>query len=193
MLNQKGAIFGLDARITLMIFTVISVISAATLTVDMARISAGALADEIRGIGDAVEGMHNDMKVGIHKVLVKPNPENAFNALIDEKVIKPGIYRPRWIGPYIKHLSNVHPKHGKMKIEKQGREHTASCHPSAGCHLWLTLDAVRIDTLEELNSSFDGDAEVTPRNEGRIQWSKSEYTESQDIFRLWYRIAPAIQ
>ena len=187
--NQRGAMFGLDARIALAIFSGLTVIAGATLSSKMSSITGSALVDEIKKTGLAVEGIHLDLKNDLFKDLENSNESNAFQALYDVEMLNPGKPRSRWLGPYIKSRSNTHPSYGKMFIYKRGETFKEVCRAGSTCYLWLVMDLVPLKTLEYANDSYDGYNETLPDTHGRIQW---EAGKDEDHRILWYRVGRSL-
>lgn len=189
--NQKGAIFGLDARITLAIFSSLSVLAGYTITTNMDYITGGALTDELHNISNAIDGYHHDLKQDIYKTLVSPTSENAIGALYDNEFVSPGKFRARWIGPYMEYRSTTHPKYGEMTIEKRTEKFKDQCQGTSSiCYLYVSFEHVPIGTLEKVNEDYDGE-EVAPELEGRVQWDIREQTGDEQ-YRLWFRMSRTI-
>ncbi|MFT7434005.1 MAG: hypothetical protein ACI9TY_001650 [Alphaproteobacteria bacterium] len=189
--NQKGAMFGLDARITLAIFSGLSVIAGYTITSNLDYITGGALSDELKNFSAAVDGYHHDLRQDIFKTLRTPSSENAVAALYDNEYITPGRYRARWLGPYVEYRSTKHHKYGHMTIEKRQNSFNDKCKVTGNiCYLWASFESVPLGTLQKVNDDYDGN-EVAPELEGRIQWDMRE-DKGNENFRLWYRISRSI-
>lgn len=188
--NQKGAMFGLDARITLAIFSGLSVIAGYTITSNLDYISGSALSDELKNFSAAVDGYHHDTKQDIFKTLITPTGENAVAALYDSEFINPGRHRARWIGPYMEYRSTMHPKYGKMTIEKHQEKFKDKCSGSTICYLWVGFESVPIGTLNKINDDYDG-SEAAPELEGRVQWDM-RVDKGNESYQLWYRLSRSI-
>lgn len=190
--NQQGAMFGLDARITLAIFSGLSVLAGYTITTNMDYITGGALTDELNNISDAVDGYHHDLKQDIFKTLISPTPENAIRALYDSENITSGRFRARWLGPYIEYRSTNHHKYGEMRLEKRTERFNTTCQStSKTCYLYLTFKNVPLGTIEKVNEDYDGRDEPAPELEGRVQWDMRQQT-GEEQYQLWYRISRSI-
>tara|TARA_R110000868_G_scaffold190862_2_gene434968 strand:+ start:32266 stop:32862 length:597 start_codon:yes stop_codon:yes gene_type:complete len=189
--NAKGAIFGLDARITLAIFSGLSIIAGYTITSNIDYITGGALSDELKNYASAIDGFHHDMKQDIFKTLDTPTAENAVGALYDREFLSPGRYRSRWLGPYMEYRSNTHPKYGQMLLEHRKESFKDKCQGVSNvCYIWATFNAVPIGTIEKVNEDFDG-REVAPELEGRIQWDMRQKT-GEEHYKLWFRVSRSI-
>lgn len=186
---QKGAIFGLDARISLVIFSGLTIIAGITLSSRISSITGSALVDETKKIGLAIEGLHLDLKTDIYKALDNPNEENAFASLYTDETLNPGKPRSRWLGPYVDFRSNKHPSYGNMAVHKRGESHEEICRAGDICYLWLTMDRVPVNSLSYVNKAYDGEHEDLPEIRGRIQWDKGNI---EDHHILWYRVGRSL-
>ena len=190
--NQKGAMFGLDARITLAIFSTLSVLAGYTITTNMDYITGGALTDELNNLSNAVDGYHHDMKQDIFKTLISPTAENAVSALYDNEFVQAGKFRARWLGPYVEYRSTNHHKYGEMRLEKRTDKLNEVCQSTAKtCYLYISLKNVPIGTIEKVNADYDGDGEIARELEGRVQWDMRSQT-GDDQYQLWFRVARTI-
>lgn len=104
--NKKAAMFGLDARITLMIFGIISIIVSANIYRVLTEINVDKILAESSSIGSAVDSYHKTMNKSIFDTLTgslsaDDKEKAAFTALYkNENVIAP--FNDKWKGPYIK-------------------------------------------------------------------------------------------
>jgi hypothetical protein len=181
--SQKGAMFGLDSRIALAIFGTITVIAGAIAAVNTNVVSGQSFSKELRGMQDAINGIHRDMQRGLHSTLITNTSANAFQALYDDSVIS-ATYRNNWVGPYIERASSTHPKFGTMLIERLMADHTTAC--GSPCYLWLTYSSVDYKLVIAVNDVIDGEGESNPDTSGLIQWTGA------GPHKLWYNVSRAI-
>lgn len=186
--TQSGAMFGLDARISLGIFGALSIIAGAYTALNLSSIYAHSFSKELDETAKAIEAIHNDLEEDLHGALINNTDKNAFIALYDQEMIIEGRPRSRWLGPYIKTTTPIHDKFGEIRITKQGETVGQDCFPSAICYLWLVYDNVPLDVAEELNKTFDGTEELMDVK-GRLQWQDG-YDDSHVI--LWFRASRAM-
>ncbi len=187
-IKQAGALLGLDARIALAVFSVISVVVGATIMLNMDSTRAKTLSGELADTGRAIEGLHHDVKIDIFRALTSPSEKNAFAALYDARQItEEDNLRGKWLGPYITFNSTQHPRYGDMLITKNGLEHTTTCETANDCYLWLTYAKVKRSIAEEVNGIIDSPAEPNPDRSGRVQWSGDK-----DTVVLKYRASKAL-
>lgn len=182
--SQKGAMFGLDSRIALAIFGIISVLAGAFAAVNTLTIQAQGFSEELKGFRGAIEGIHRDLQRGLHSSLITNTSANAMQALYDSSVIQ-AAYRNKWVGPYVDRSTSIHPKYGTMLIERYEDDHTTACTVNP-CYLWLTYSDVRLSIIEKINEVMDGTGEASPSTSGLIHWSGS------DPYKLWYKVGIAI-
>lgn len=186
--SQRGALFGLDARIALAVFSVISVVVGASIMMNMDSTRAKTLSGELADTGRAIEGFHHDVKIDIFRALVSPSEKNAFAALFDARqVTEEDNLRGKWLGPYVTFSSTMHPRYGDMLITKNGLEHTTGCETADDCYLWLTYAKVKRSIADEVNGIIDGPGETAPDRSGRLQWSGDK-----DTVVLKYRASKAL-
>ena len=169
---QSGALFGLDARIALAVFGVLTLIAGAAIINNMDSSRAKSLASELSEMGRAVEAIHTDLKVDIFEALENPSEKNAFAALFDNMVIADkDRLRGKWLGPYITFTSAVHPRYGNLLIQKHPANASQACDYENLCYLWVVYSNVKPDITKEVNELIDGLKETNPESEGRVQWA----------------------
>lgn len=186
--GQSGAMFGLDARIALGIFGVLSLVAGAAMVLSIDSTRAKSLASELSETGRAIEAIHSDLRTDIFQSLTSPSGKNAFAALFDNHLItEDDNLRGRWLGPYIKFTSTNHPRFGEMVIQKRANNHTQACSTEAGCSLWLVYSSVKAGIVEEVDTIIDGGKEEQPNTQGRVQW-----TADNEGHILYYKVATAL-
>lgn len=186
-LSQRGALFGLDARIAMAVFAVLTLVAGAAVISNLDSSRAKSLAAEISDIGRAVEGFHADLKTDIFLTLDEPTEKNAFAALYDNMVVtQRRNLRGRWLGPYVNFTDARHPRYGEIVIQKRPADHTQSCNTDELCYLWLVFGNVKLGIINEVNDIIDG-REASPERAGRLQW-----TPDRDNGILYYRVAKAL-
>ncbi len=186
--SQSGAIFGLDARIALAIFGVISVVAGVAIVVNMDSVRGKSLAQELNETGQAVESLVTDLNTDLFPALTQPSEKNAFTALFDNSVLtEEGNLRSRWLGPYIKFTSTEHPRYSTMVLQPRQADHTVLCSPGSDCYLWIVYSNVKLNIAEEANNIIDNPNEQNPSANGRLQW-----TADRDSAALYFRAAKTI-
>lgn len=185
--NNSGAMFGIDARISIAIFAAITVAVAALTTSNIGNIYGQALADELKKTTEAVEGFHADVRKDVFRTLAEPDEEKAYMALYDPDVLKNSRDRSRWLGPYIKNHTSTHVRYGDIRLTKKTSNHINNC--GSPCYLWLTLENTPENVALKVDEIFDqGISDDAPEFSGRIQWEDGD----DEGKRLWYRVSRAI-
>ena len=188
--NQSGALFGLDARIALAIFGILSVVAGVSIVTSIDGTRGQVLATELADTAQALESFHHDLKTDIFLSLETPTEKGAFQALFDNSVIRTGDnLQARWNGPYIKASSNLHPRYGAMTLTKAGPVHSSPCIPSELCYLYVVYSNVKMDIAKKANEVLDGEAETDAGAEGRLQWSRGD--EGTNL-RVYFRAIRAL-
>lgn len=187
--SQSGALFGLDARIALAVFSILAVVAGVAVVANFADTKAKSLGTELTETGQAIELMQSDLKTDIFRALSQPSGKNAFQALYDNQVIREdNNLRAAWNGPYIKFTSNVNPRYGDMLLVKGADDHTQPCTGNEMCYLYLVYSRMPLDVLQEVNKLVDGEIETQPSVSGRVQWHRGDEGE----FLLYYRAQRAL-
>lgn len=146
--SQKGAMFGLDARIALGIFGVLSVVAGVTAINVMGSAGVTALVTEMNNIKKAYQEFH--LATGDHTT--------RFLDLIDNQSDIMG-----WNGPYIDLMSDKSRTFGTYSFV-EGRQDVNGVPPvecSAGggiCAVWLKLTRVKDSVAAQVDESVDGEA-----------------------------------
>lgn len=183
--SQKGAMFGLDARIALGVMGILTGLGGLYGIQHIGSLKAKRFAQEMRDISTAVEAIHQDLKEDLHSSLGTETDQNAFKALFDSSMISNTSLQTRWLGPYTTFESDVHREHGNIRITKMQSDHVSAC--GSPCYLWLTYAAVPTNWTDDLNEIFDGTSESTPSAEGRFQWDSNGENS-----KTWFRISRAL-
>lgn len=144
VLNQKGAIFGLDARIALAIFGVLSIVAGVSSLSVLSTASTTALVTELNNMKKAYQEFH--LSTGEHTT--------RFMDLIDNNSNIIG-----WSGPYIDLLSNNNRTYGVYSFS-EGRQDVngvppVECSGGGICAIWLKLTAVKDSVAAKLDEQLD--------------------------------------
>ena len=186
--SQRGAMFGVDARIALAIFGALSIIAGAYTAMSMHTVRAQSLSQEMEGIAQAIEAIQYDTKEDLFNILLNPTDSNAFIALYDRDALADGRPKGRWLGPYITASSPIHPRYGFSAISKRGPNINQDCYAEEICYLWMTYDNVALNIVQELNKIFDGEQEQLGDATGRVQWKEGQ---NEAYAYLWFRASKA--
>tara|TARA_Y100001960_G_C14771973_1_gene880642 strand:- start:772 stop:1344 length:573 start_codon:yes stop_codon:yes gene_type:complete len=177
-MNNKAAMFGLDARIALAIFGALSVISGAALYSAIQSAKVTAVAVEMQEVAKAYEQYVLDTGL-------KLEGHNVDSADAQDLVVNPGV--AGWNGPYLPYDSGVavlepnSSSFGHMYIKLGSidadwdiptSEPTAVCNKT--CYAWVEINGVGTAIpdymYEALDEYFDGTIDA---DTGRLRFSRS--------------------
>lgn len=166
--GQRGALFGMDARIAMAIFAGIAVIVGyfAFGKVKMAKNSA--LMRELTDISSAIQDFQTDMGTFYKFAIENPGVAgNDFDALFDITKLKAG-FQQHWNGPYYYPPTRQHPLYGQWTAAYgQNNDGTFdACTSSSDCYVWIFLSNVPNSVWETVNSFKDEDWGSTPEAAG---------------------------
>jgi hypothetical protein len=146
--SQRGAMFGLDARIALAIFGLLSVVAGVTAINVLGSAGVTALTTELSNMKKAYQEFH--LATGDHTT--------RFMDLIDNTSDIVG-----WNGPYVDLLSDKSRQYGVYSLV-EGRQDVAGVPPvdcSSGggiCAIWLKLTKVKDSLGQKLDETLDAEA-----------------------------------
>lgn len=192
--HQRGAMFGLDARIALAIIAGLSIIAGASMIQIMKDRRVDTLLFEQEKFASAVSAIQEDLEGNIHGSLTTANNANAFLALVDGTLLTAAMQN-RWLGPYLRdYYSTNHQDYGVYSLAQQEAVITNACSVAEmrnrQCYYWLTISQVPLTVVNDLNTKVDGTGEGTPQNEGAIQWDTITATTARLYMRLGLSMAP---
>lgn len=143
---QNGAMFGLDARIALAIFGLLSIVAGVAAINVLGSASSTALVTELTNMKKAYQEFH--LSTGEHTT--------RFMDLIDNTSDIIG-----WNGPYVDLLSDKSRQHGTYSLV-EGRQDVAGippveCDGTGICAVWLKLSKVKDSLATKVDETLDGD------------------------------------
>jgi len=163
MLNKKGAMFGLDARIALAIFGALSVISGAALYSAIQQAKVTAIIAELNEIGKA----HDAYILDTGQVLPSAgsaykNYGESYNLIVNEANL------PGWKGPYLSEGVYINAtdsngswlkksQSGRLIISKYQEKNSVDC-AASGCYIWIRMDFDNkdLEIIKALDLEIDG-------------------------------------
>ncbi len=176
--SQSGAMFGLDARLAMMIFAIMATVAGYVAYGRIAMARNAALIGEIDAMSDALRSYQVDMGTFFLFTLDKPVDDESsledITALWDKSRVRQG-FRNRWHGPYTTFETRKNRTYGNWSIFYAQGDRRNYCTTDSDCFVWLSLSNVPADKWTEVNSWYDeaGGREKEPRGEditrGRIQ------------------------
>lgn len=158
--SQRGAMFGLDARIALAIFAGLSVIAGMAVFGTIRQTDVTSLVSEFDNIGKGYINYAFDTGVDIS---TGATPGLGFAALYEDTPT-PTL---GWNGPYITRSTKQHPRFGEYDIV-QGRIDTIGAPPGGVSNgaingAWIKLTLVPCEIAKDLDKAIDGDIDpVSP-------------------------------
>lgn len=168
--------FGLDARLAMMIFGILAVVAGyvAFGRISMARNAA--LVGEVEAVTQALTQYQTDMGTFYLFTLNKPVNDDSsledITALWNPDMVKTG-FRERWHGPYLNFEKRKHRTYGNWSIFYAQSDRMNYCTTDSDCFIWLSLSNVPAKTWNEVNAYFDeaggSSKETEPTTSGRIQ------------------------
>jgi type II secretory pathway pseudopilin PulG len=165
MINKKGAMFGLDARIALAIFGALSVISGAALYSAIQTSNATAILVEMQEIAKAYEQYYLDTG----SILIEEsNVEMQSKGLVEDNGVV------GWKGPYLSYEvvpSNYvmkHPKYNHIHISRMSTGQdwgSAACTDPKDCYFWVTMNGMPKGSISAaIDEMVDGGDGLTVGN-----------------------------
>lgn len=149
--SQRGAMFGLDARIALAIFGLLSVVAGTAAINVLGGAGTTALVTELSNMKKAYQEFH--LSTGEHTT--------RFLDLVDNTSDIFG-----WNGPYVDLLSDKSRQYGTYSLV-EGRQDVAGvpptlCESGGICSIWLKLSKVKDGLAQNVDEALD--AESTPNS-----------------------------
>lgn len=176
--SQSGALFGVDARIGLMIFTTLSVIAGFYGMTRVKMAKEAVLLNDLKAIEQALTGYQADMNTFFLFTLDKDSgylfddeASKDLTALWDKTKVKKQ-FQKLWNGPYLHQRSLNHKTYGTFGIQYGQAERNEHCTSLSACYVWLSLSGVPLQVWKNMNSYIDESrtqTEELPAERGRIQ------------------------
>jgi hypothetical protein len=200
MINKKGAMFGLDARIALAIFGALSVISGAALYSAVEQSKATALLTELQEVGKAWEQFYLDTGT---KFIGRSNSEIY---IFDSGSLIENTYNIKnWKGPYLPNstyscgasICPDHPIYKGMDLVIVNNNNTwgddipwidtthGLCLSGQSCSLWATIGGIESNSLVK-NIDLIVDGSDSPKS-GKFKWY---YANDDGMHRALLKITP---
>ena len=184
--GQKGAMFGLDARIALAIFAALSVIAGYLGISKLETAHKAAFLKEIMAYEDAITQMQTDFGVFYEFAIDNSDGVHDFNAIETSTDNVKSNFLTKWHGPYIEGIRQDHPQYGSFTLTYGQDDYTSACTYNTTCYVWINLTNVPDELWQWVNKVVDeqnGSApETNPSTEGRIQADVTTGTRT-----LYYR------
>lgn len=174
--KQRGGIFGLDARVALIIFTVLTLVSGYTGLRAYSQLKAQGFVSELRAISKGMSQMEMDTGQRAKDILatcIMPDClYDTYRVLFDETLVS-SAYLSRWHGPYITPQSIPHPQYGIGYVDYYQSSMPTACTNGSPCYNWITWAGVKLSdaALANVNDMVDGASELNPDSTGEFRWA----------------------
>ena len=158
--SQRGAMFGLDARIALAIFAGLSVIAGMAIFNSIRETDVTALVSEFDNISKGYINYAFDTGID---VIDGTGAGQGIRGLYEPTAAGPPVTPLGWDGPYITRSTDDHPKFGVYEIIRADIDTSLAVPDSSGTieGAWLQLTGVPCETAADLDAKVDGEA-LTP-------------------------------
>lgn len=163
MLNiKKGAMFGIDARICMFIFALVSVLTVSVFYNLYFGLSADKVIAETSAIKYGIEQYQKDMKASVFTTLNTTYNATEIEDYSFESLVKPDYlrapYNTRWNGPYIS-IKNENMMDSnlnvKYKLAKLAEDLTTTCDDvkTNKCYIYLAFKGVSAEMCKSFNNA----------------------------------------
>lgn len=174
--NQHGAMFGLDARLAMVVFAVMATVAGFVAYGRISIAKNAALIREIESFEYALNQYQTDMGTFYLFTLDKPVDDTSsledLTALWNKDMVKPG-FQPHWHGPYTTAESRRHRTYGNWSLFYAQGDRGNYCATDSDCFVWLSLSRVPAKLWNEVNGYYDerggSEREADAIRSGKIQ------------------------
>ena len=181
--SQRGAMFGLDARIALAIFAGLSIVIGASMVQLMKDNRSEKILLQFQKYSDAFDAMQEDLGVSPIDAMANTGSlyKDTFVALYDESMIA-AAYRPKWRGPYIPGTRNYDREYNyqyRVRPISVANNGIVSCtntdQVNGTCDYFLMVGHAQAivpqQIVDKINEQLDGTGETVPENEGSVRFA----------------------
>lgn len=163
--SQTGAMFGLDARLAMLIFSILAVVAGYIGYGRIAIAHQAALIRELDNYQHALEAYQTDMGTFYLFTLNKADDDTSsvhdIEALWNPKMVKPG-FRHLWHGPYLTYTDRNSRSYGTYSVFYAQGDRKNYCSTDSSCYVWLALTKVPAKVWAKINSYYDEANGVEP-------------------------------
>ncbi len=156
--NQQGMLFGLDARLALGIFAVLSLVAGYVAWGRIETAREGRLYKELNDIAYALTQYQTDLGtffvLTLDKDIDGTDSHEDIEALWDIAKIKPG-FQSSWHGPYLPRHSRFLPGYGPLSVLYATGDRKNTCTTDSDCYVWLVLEQVPAAQWDAFNRAVD--------------------------------------
>ena len=155
--NQRGAMFGLDARLALMIFTVLTGVLGYFAYGKLKLVRESALIKELTAVDFALRSYQTDMGTFIpftvDATTEKDEVRNDISILWSQKKVLPK-FESLWNGPYVDFSIAKHPLYGIYSLTYLS-DNMTPCTNYTNCYVFISISDVPENVWESVNAHFD--------------------------------------
>lgn len=153
--NQSGALFGVDARISMVIFAVLSVAVGAFTFGRIQTARDTALISELTEIDQAIRELQSDIGTFTSFAMERVEKPDNFAALWDVNRLNLQ-YQNLWNGPYYSKHEHTSAFYGEYSLEFLPDDHlSGTCTYKNECYVWIKLTNVPLEVWQRINTHFD--------------------------------------
>jgi hypothetical protein len=172
LLSQRGAMFGLDGRISTAIFMALAAVVGVVGYSKLTTAQNSAFIKDLMAYDEAYQALQSDMGVFVEEVVnLGSDGTKDVQMLWDDAQVDSG-YRRYWTGPYITAETLSHKAYGTFSIS-YGQDDMSPCDASNACYAWLSLTNVPAAMWDKANDYFDennnSNVEGAPASAGRLR------------------------
>lgn len=188
---QRGALFGLDARLALGIFTILALVAGFVAWWRIEAAKQTRLYGELQTLNEALEGYQTDMGTFFVFTLNKNEADTDngedLTALWDIKKVKQG-FQKNWNGPYLHRHSRLLPGYGRVGVLYATADRKGFCETDTNCYVWLVVPHVKAEEWKAINAAFDEGNGSAPEDTGQAEASGRIQADSAAPVRdLYFR------
>lgn len=171
--SQRGAMFGLDARLAMLIFGIMAMVAGYVSFGRIGTAKQAALVRDLESLSHALEEYQTDMGTFYLFTLDKPINDDSsledIEALWNKSKVKQG-FQNRWHGPYVMRESRVSRTYGNYSIFYAQGDRKNYCTTDSDCYIWLSLSKVPETVWDSANTYYDGkEPRGSEVSSGRLQ------------------------
>lgn len=156
--GQKGALFGIDARIALALFGILSVVAGFVAFGRIASSKEAVLIAELEAFETAFRQYQTDMGTFYLFTLNKPINDDSsledIQALWAKEKVKDG-FADHWHGPYLHRDTRKSRFWGNYSVFYAQPDRKNTCTVDSACNIFLSLSQVPEDMWVKINAHFD--------------------------------------
>lgn len=189
--SQRGAMFGLDARLALGIFALLAMVAGSVAYWRIGAAQQARLFAELETIHQALQGYQADMGTFFVFTLNKDEADadntDDITALWDITKVKSG-FQNNWRGPYVQRHSRTIPGYGPVTVLYATEDRKGFCETDTTCYVWLVVPNVKAEEWQQLNKIVDEGGGTAPEPRGQdVSMGRLQADAPNAIRQLYFR------